>query len=223
MNVPTTMLGAVNELLTAVGTVPVNTLDSSGLTDAAIAADVIESVGREVQSRGWWFNTSRRVALTATTVASPEGGSITGFAVPANAMQVSPAMPTATEAGEVNQFVTRSNLLFNIKTNSYTFGAVTTLYADITYLFEFEKLPEVVRRYITVRAARIFQTKVLGDESLGVFNSVHESEAFDALHNGHLVGGPSTLYLDRMRQRFAQSRQGPIGHGPRPAPQQQQG
>lgn len=222
MNVPTTLLGAVNELLTAIGTVPVNTLESSGLTDAAIAVDVIESVGREVQSRGWWFNTSRRVALTSASVANPEGaGTITGFAVPASAMQVSPAMPTATEAGETEQFVTRSNLLFNIKTNSYTFTP-TTLYADIVYLFEFEKLPEVARRYITVRAARIFQTKVLGDENLGVFTSVHEAEAYDALHNGHLVGGPSTIYMDRMRQRFAASRQGPVGHGPR-QPQQQQG
>lgn len=197
---PTTMLGAVNELLTAIGTTPVNTLDTSGMTDAAIAKDVIESIAREVQSGGWWFNTTRNTTLT------PSGGNI---AVPTNVTRVTPALPTSAQPGESKMFVTRENKLYDLIANSYTFTG--TVRADMVWLWEFEMLPESARRYITVRAARIFQTKVLGSDQLGVFTAQHENEAYALFESDHLRSGPSTIYLDRVAQRFQSVRPNPMG------------
>lgn len=199
---PTTMLEAVNELLTAIGTAPVNTLDVPGLTDAAIAQQTINTVSRELQSHGWWFNTSRSVLM------SPTGGVIS---VPASVIRVSPAQATAQTAAEQLQFVLRAGQLYNIVINSNVFSSPVRV--DTVTLFAFEQLPESARRAITVRAARIFQTKVLGDEALGVFTSVHEQEAFQALERDHLQSSPgSTIYYDRMLQRFNSVRPNPIGH-----------
>ena len=54
---PTTKLEAVNTMLTSIGEQPVQTDDFAGLSDAAIAAQILDNVSRAVQSRGWIFNT----------------------------------------------------------------------------------------------------------------------------------------------------------------------
>lgn len=199
---PTTELEAVNEMLTAIGTMPVNTLEVAGLTDAAIARDTLRSIAREVQSQGWWFNSSRSVQL------APSGGVI---AVPASALRVTPALPTATAAGEATQFATRNNRLINLTTNLET-GWGAPVKADIVYSMVFENMPESARRYVTVRAARVFQTKVLGDEALGVFTEAHETDAWMILEGDHRQATPSTVYLDRLRTRFNGVRRPPASY-----------
>lgn len=203
VSTPTTMLEAVNQLLTAIGTTPVNTLEVPGLTDAAIARDTVELTAREVMTRGWWFNTLRGMVL------SPSGGQIV---IPANYTSVRPAMPTNTLPGETRQFIVVEGRLFDLMTNSNTF--TTQVRADVIRLFEFEQLPESARWYITVRAARIFQTKVMGDEQLGVFTSTHEQEAYEAMERDHRNSSASSIYMDRISQRHAAARMGPVGNGP---------
>lgn len=197
---PSTELEAVNEMLTAIGTAPVNTLNVAGLTDAAIAKDTLSSISREVQSRGWWFNTSRAVTLNASAGSIP---------VAANMLRVVPSMPTPTSPGETKQFVVRSGKLWDTQANTDT-GFAAPVKADIVYLFDFETIPESARRYITVRAARVFQTKVLGDGQLGVYTAEHELESFQVLEADHVSCAPSTIYLDRMRTRFSAVRPDPV-------------
>lgn len=207
---PTTMLEAVNHLLTAIGTTPVNTLEVPGLTDASIAKDTIEATAREVQTRGWWFNTMRNFTL------SPSGGEIV---VPPNFTSVRPALPTSTQAGETRQFVVVSGKLYDTMTNSHTF--TSQVRAEVIRLVDFDQLPESVRWFITVRAARIFQTKVMGDEQLGVFTSTHEIEAFEAIERDHRNSTHSSIYADRIALRHSQARMGPAPMGPRRGGQQQ--
>lgn len=197
---PTTELEAVNEMLTAIGTHPVNTLEVAGLTDAAIARDTLYSINREVQSRGWWFNTSRGVSL------QPSNGEIV---IPPNMMRVSPARATASSPGEAKQFVVRENKLFDLFTNSNK-GFTTPVRADVVYLFRFEDIPESARRYIAIRSARVFQNKVLGDGQLGVYTAEHELEAYQVLEADHVSVAPSTIYIDRMRLRFSSVRPDPV-------------
>lgn len=199
---PTTELEAVNEMLTAIGTMPVNTLEVAGLTDAAIARDTLRSITRELQSSGWWFNSSRNVTL------NPAAGVI---AVPNGALRVTPALSTATTVGESTQFVTRNNRLLNAVTNSDTTWSAAVR-ADIVYSMTFENMPESARRYAAVRAARVFQTKVLGNETLGVFTEAHESDAWMILEGDHRVSSPSSVYLDRIRTRFSGVRRPPASY-----------
>ena len=62
-----TELEAVNVLLTTIGEAPVNTLTGKQTTDVAIAQQVLNEVNREVQSRGWHFNTEYDVELIPDT------------------------------------------------------------------------------------------------------------------------------------------------------------
>ena len=62
-----TQLEAVNVLLTTIGEAPVNSLSGKQTTDVAIAQQVLNEVNREVQSRGWHFNTEYDVELILTS------------------------------------------------------------------------------------------------------------------------------------------------------------
>lgn len=197
---PTTLLGAVNELLTSIGTVPVNTLDAPGSSDVAIAQDTVESVNREVQSKGWWFNT------TFSQSFAPTGSEIT---FPNNVLSVRPSRGTTSVSPETRKFLFRNGKAYDPLTASFTFA--TTIRADVIYLLDFEDLPESARRYITIRAARIFQTKVLGDETLGVFTSQHEMEAWQILEEDHATSTPhSDMYMQRVRRVGRMMRADPV-------------
>ena len=64
MTTPTTILSAVNSMLSTIGEAPVNTL-SSGLVDAETAETVLNEVSRDVQSLGWNFNSEPNYKVAA--------------------------------------------------------------------------------------------------------------------------------------------------------------
>lgn len=198
----TTELEAVNEMLTAVGTIPVSTLAVASNSDAAIALDTLRSVQREVESQGWWFNTSNRVPF------APTGGQIP---VPANVLSLRPARGFLNTAqnGETRDLVERNGYVFDRTSNTQTINS--TVYLDVVYSTDFELLPESVRRYVTVRAARIFQTKILGDETLGLFTEMHELQAWQTLESdAQLKTQGSTLYLQRAKRMAAAMTADPV-------------
>ena len=58
-------LQAVNMMLTTIGEQPIMNLDDkAGLQDASIAQDILHSTSRQVQSKGWIFNTDLQVTKT---------------------------------------------------------------------------------------------------------------------------------------------------------------
>lgn len=201
---PTTELSAINEMLTAIGTTPVNTLNVSGLTDAAIALDTLRSISKEVQTAGWWFNTDTAISLT------PAGTTIT---IPATVLSVRPSFGNTSVPPEPINFALRDNKLWNLDTNSAVFASAVR--ADQVRELEFENLPESARRYVTVRAARIFQTKVLGDEAQGVFTERHEMEAWSIFEGDDAINSPATsLFMRRVRAIAAQFRPDPHQSNP---------
>lgn len=211
---PTTLLGAVNELLTAIGTVPVNTLDAPGSSDVAIAKDTVESISREAQSKGWWFNTDYARSF------SPASNS--QITVPGNILTIRPSKGTTTVPAETRQFVLRDGKLFNVLTNSFNFTG--TVRADVAVQLDFGDLPESARRFITVRAARVFQTKVLGDDQLGVFTAQHEMEAWQILQEDHAASTPnSDMYMQRVRRMGRLMRSDPVSTTGQQQQQQQGG
>lgn len=200
MATPTTKLEAVNELLTAIGTMPVNTLDAPGSADVAIAVDTIDGVGREVQSRGWWFNSTYNTSFV------PAANQVT---FPSNVLSVRPSRGTSSVSPETRKFTLREGKAYDPISSSFNFS--TTIRADVVYLLDFEDLPESARRYITVRAARIFQTKVLGDETLGVFTQLHEQESWMILEGDEAESNPhSHLYSQRVRRVGRMMRPDPV-------------
>jgi hypothetical protein len=161
---PTTKLEAVNTLLSAIGESPINTLNS-GLVEATLAEQILDNISRSTQSRGWSFNTDLNFSL------SPDlAGHIT---LPTNCLQVD---MTALRMSGISDLVQRGNKLYDRVKN--TFVISTTIKVDMVVLLDFEDLPETARRFITVSAARIYQDRTLGSDSLHSFQQEDEITAW---------------------------------------------
>jgi hypothetical protein len=161
----TTELDAVNVMLKAIGETPIETLDDAGLTDASIARDVLAEVTREVLSIGFYFNTD-----DAFTFALDVDGKA---AVPTNVLSMKPVGGAP--------IVPRAGFLYDRSAQSDVFDADSAPVMEVRWLFDFETIPETARRYITIRAARIFQDRVQGSESIHSFNKSDEEQAEAAL------------------------------------------
>ena len=129
----TSLQDAVNVCLSVIGEAPVNSITGNSLpTQVALAKQTIEEVGRDIQSKGWWFNTT---------------------------------------------------------------GANITLYSTDTSNNFHTSIPEEARRYITIRAARVLQSRFIGNEELHKFSYNEELVSLATLQQAHVRnGGNSTSF-----------------------------
>jgi hypothetical protein len=166
MTTVTSKLESVNVMMTAIGESPVNTITSSTTTDVSIAIQILDNVSREVQSVGWHFNTDTNYPLVRNTSNQIE--------LPANCLRVD------TSNADINlDLVERARKLWDRKNHTYTL--TKDMKVNITWLLEFIEIPETARRYITIRAARIFQDRMLASETLHRFHQMDELQALSAL------------------------------------------
>ena len=163
----TSKLDAINSMLIGVGEAPVNTLNS-GLQEAEIAAITLTTVSREVQSSGWTFNTDLKITLVRNTA--------NNIVVPLNTLQVD---TLGLKRRYDTDVVLRSGKLYDRTTNSFVFTA--DIEVDIVLLFDFEELPEVARRYISLRAGRKFQENTIGSSEMTQLQYKDEQNALFAL------------------------------------------
>jgi hypothetical protein len=164
---PTTELEAVNEMLKAIGEIPVNTLGDLGFTDAAIARDTLRTKWRELLTRGWYFNKDTDYTFTPAA----DGRVV----LPPNVMAVLPSNL------EVRTIVPRNGLLWNATDRTDTFAQDSGPTMNVVWLFSFENLPESARRLITVRAVTKFQTDQQGSEVNYKFTQDDERFALSTL------------------------------------------
>ena len=157
----TTQLDAVNTMLSAIGEAPVNSL-SSGLVEAEIAESILNTVDREVQSMGWHFNTELNKSFAQDT-----SGNII---LPADILRAD-----ATLKADSLDLVQRGTKMYDRKNHTFNIG--TSVALDVVVQLNFEDLPEVAKRYITLRATRIFQDRVVGSNTLHDFQAKDEQMA----------------------------------------------
>jgi hypothetical protein len=167
----TTKLEAVNVMLTSIGESPVNTITSSTTTDVSIAIQILNNVSREVQSVGWHFNSDTNYKLVKNTAGEIE--------LPSNCLRVDNSYKDADL-----DLVERARKLWDRENHTYIINKDVRV--NITWFLDFIDLPETARRYITIRAARIFQDRMLASETLHTFHQVDELQALAALkeHEG---------------------------------------
>ena len=161
----TTELEAVNTILSTIGESPVNSLTGTLPEDATTALNVLDEISREVQSAGWHFNSHYKVDLSRDN---------------------SNKIPIGTDVLRVElnakydrssyDVVQRDDYLYNLAKNLETFDQDFTD-NSIVYLLDFSKLPEPARRYITIRAARVFHDRTLGANTLHKFSSEDEARS----------------------------------------------
>ena len=140
-------------MLGYIGESPINSIATATALplSAALAKNILDEVSREVQSDGWQFNTVENFKLGQGIPAGT-------FQVPENTLQVD-AVDTSVD------IVQRGLTLWNRYMNSKYFE-VEYLFVDMTFLLDWEELPEQARRYITIKAGRVFQARLVGSREL---------------------------------------------------------
>lgn len=146
---PTTELEAVNQMLAAIGESPVNRVTDSGNLDAATALATLTNVSREVQAKGWHWNTD----LSFTIVPDEDGYLRLGASV---------LSVDTVGANEGDDLVQRGTRLYDRVNHTYEFE--NSVVVDQVVFLPFDELPEVARSYINIRASRRFQENHVGSE-----------------------------------------------------------
>ncbi len=182
MSVPTPIdeLGAVNVLLQTIGETPVSTLSGGSVADVAIARSILHDTSEAVQAVGWHFNTERNYPLVPGT-----SGLIT---LPPAILRVD---QDQADGGDFD-LVQRGTQLYDRKHRTPIFTRVVK--AEVVLLLAFSDLPPVVRRYIAVKAARIFQARMVGSESLNAFTERDEYEARAACEEAEGENADHTIF-----------------------------
>jgi len=185
MTTPTTQLQAVNSMLSTIGEAPVNSLDS-GLVDAETAETVLNEVSRDVQSFGWNFNSEPDVVV---------GKDLDGKVKLAdNTLRADLASSVNKYRSNKNEYVQRG--LFMYDKVQHTDIINKDLKLDIVYMLDFTEIPEVARRYITIKAARLFQERVVGSDNLSAMNRADEQQALFALKEMESENGDYNIFDD---------------------------
>jgi len=167
---PTTELEAVNRLLGSIGQGPVNTLEFSGIPDVTSAITALRETLKDVEARGWSWNTDRNYTLRPDAQ-----GYIT---IPTGALEVDPETKTS-------GYVIRRNLstgklsLYDPDEQSFTFEEPVDAY--VVWAFPFEDIPQAARTYVTIAAGRRFQTETVSSDVLERFEAEQEDRAFAQL------------------------------------------
>jgi len=158
----TTLLEAVNRVLQMIGEAPINSLQSQ-LGLAKQAQDALDESSRRLQAEGWSFNTD----YEATLVRANDGTITVGTNV--SRVVVDPYLFSSLEV------VQRGAKLYDRRAKSYVFTA--DLKANVTYIFDYDDLPEHARQYIIARAGRTLQEAIIGSADLTKINLQIELEA----------------------------------------------
>lgn len=147
---PQTELEAVNIILSSVGESPVNALgtDLSGNAEA-----VLDEVKREIQERGWHFNSEDLYSITVAgdgSVTLPDN--VASFKLPAV------------------DVVMRGNRLYDRTQHSFT-SFTGTLKGTIVFILAWADLPPTARRFFTMEAAHRYQKRWFSSETLVGFTA----------------------------------------------------
>ncbi len=182
MTTATTELEAVNIMLSAIGESPVSSLNDPSLVDVSLAKSILDETSVDIQSTGLHSNTEINYPLVPTV-----DGEIL---VPTNCARID-----STDVSKDIDVVHRGNRLYDRDKRSYT-SFTGTLYVDMVLLLDFNELPQHVRRYITVKAARRFQARFMGSETLYGFTADDEREAGLGFERGEKLNNDSNMLTD---------------------------
>lgn len=176
---PSNELDAVNEILSSVGSSPVNSLEDDLNVDVLNAKRILKATSIEIQSRGYKFNTLNNVYL--------QPDSDTGL------------VPYARNYIRVfstgYKLVDRSGYFFDLETDTNEFPTGLTI-TELVKELPFEELPVVFRKYITVRAARVFQMRYLTSGDIDNHLQIEEASSYADIVDYELMTGNYNVFND---------------------------
>ena len=176
----TTELEAINIMLAAIGEAPVNSLTGQVPVDVRLAQSTLTEVNKEVQSEGWSFNTEIDVTLPRDQTTKQITLSTDVLRIDANIHQHPTIDP-----------IQRGLKLYDRLNNVYEFEE--DLICTVVYFRPFIELTEPARRYINIKAARIFVDRLVSDDGLRTYTEQDETRARAILMETDLSNGDHNI------------------------------
>lgn len=170
-------LDAINDMLAAVGEAPVNTLEDSQNVDVENAIRVLEKINRQVQSKGWSFNHVDEAKLNRDVTTN-------------KIKWQDDILYIVGTAG--TKYVQRGEYVYDFDNHTDTF--TSDIEVELIRLIDFDYMPSVARDYIVAKAARIFQSQTLDDDSIGQNLLAQEQEAWAALQEYEMELGDYSMF-----------------------------
>ena len=175
----TTELEAINIMLAAIGEAPVNSLTGTVPVDVRLAQSTLTEFNREIQSEGWSFNTE--IDVTLTRDASNQ------IALPQNVLRVDANIHQHPTIDPIQ----RGLKLYDRLNNVYEFEE--DLICTVVYFRPFIELTEPARRYINIKAARVFVDRLVTDDGLRTYTGQDEVRARAILMETDLANGDHNI------------------------------
>ena len=204
----TSKLSAVNTLLSIIGEAPVNSLTPPLTGDTSLADSVIDETSREIQGEGWSWNTILydKIPLDASNGQSQ---------LPSNTLAVrfNPiSYPTQRSVLRGIRLFDRVKNTYDLRTSlgvSLTGTTQSDLVAEIIEELPWDNLPETGKRYIMIRAGRIFANRAVTASSIEAYTQEDEDKALqilkrteDMAENNNFIAGPDDMYGGRVLTTF---------------------
>jgi len=183
----TTLLEAVNTLLMNVGEMPVSSLEDQQIQDARMAQLTLLEFHKEGQTRGWSWNRESDYAFDRDVQTGE---------VDVSAQVLSWAVDPYRYNG---RYQLRGTRVYDRKEQTFKIPDTDApIKADVIWLLSWDDSPEAYNRYTTIRAARVFASRMLGSDSLVQYTAIDEQAAMTELmrvemeqsHPNSLTGGP---------------------------------
>ena len=202
----TSKLQAVNTLLSIVGEAPVNSLTPPLTGDTALADRTIDEISTEIQAEGWSWNKRiyKQIPLDAnghSTLSSATLG-----------VRFNPISYPS------QRFVLRGTKLYDRVTSDYDLrdslgvamtGGTSDMMAEVVEELAWDEVPETGKRYIIIRAGRIFANRLITSSSIESYTADDEENALkilkrteDMADNHNFISGPDDMYGGRVITTF---------------------
>ncbi|MBS5519650.1 MAG: hypothetical protein KHX13_04875 [Acidaminococcus intestini] len=153
-------LDAINIILSSVGNDLVNSLDDEVDVDIANAKNILELTSRNIQRKGWDFNTYRYTMYPDVYTKK--------------ILWDNRIIKFSSEDG--NTYAKRGNYLYNMSNQTDEYDREVVLTAIMA--LDFEDLPDCFKSYIAARAAIDFQSRYFGDQQVSQDLQYNMQEAY---------------------------------------------
>jgi len=166
---PTTELQSVNIMLSTIGEAPVNSITGTTTVDVSTAINILNETSMSIQSQGWNFNTH----INYNSLSLDSNGKVP---LPSNCVKAD-----ANHSYRYLNYTIRNGYLYDMDNHTDIFTSAPAS-VDLVLVQQLSHCPEYARQYITMKAARRFASRFIGDKEITQLIGQDENEALMAFH-----------------------------------------
>ena len=153
-----TNLSAVNSILGAIGQSPITTTLNFENPEIRFIFNILTEVNKDVQNEGWVFNSETQVKKSPDSTTKK-------IAITDDIIRFDISDGQVFRTQDVIRKVSNGQAyLWDKVKQSYEFDS--DVYMDVVYLYEYENLPQVFKRYIVSRASVRAATQLVNNPQL---------------------------------------------------------